>query len=295
MNTLEAATGKWRGILSQLGLEDQYLRGPRVHGPCPLCGGVDRYRFDNQDGRGTYFCNACGPGTGMQLLQKWRGWDFATAAKAVDDVIGNVQTDQIKPAMSDEKRRDLLRKLWRAGVVMDGRDPASLYLHGRGCLPKWITPDLRYVAECPAPDGVKRLAMIALVRDALGNPCNIHRTFFNETGKAKRAIMPGPLPEGSAVRLFKPGVVMGIAEGIETAYAAAKRFQIPVWSAINAGNLAKWQAPEGCEGVKVFGDCDPKYGGQAAAYALAHRLAVKGLAVEVHIPDTMGKDWADDA
>jgi putative DNA primase/helicase len=293
MKTLDAAKGKWKGILLQMGIERKHLTGN--HAPCPLCGGEDRFRFDNKHGNGSYICGQCGAGTGFQLVQRFKGWDFKATADAVDAVLSNVQNDQIKPAMSDEKRRDLLRKLWRAGVVMDGRDPASLYLHGRGCLPKWITPDLRYVAECPAPDGVKRLAMIALVRDALGNPCNIHRTFFNETGKAKRAIMPGPLPEGSAVRLFKPGVVMGIAEGIETAYAAAKRFQIPVWSAINAGNLAKWQAPEGCEGVKVFGDCDPKYGGQAAAYALAHRLAVKGLAVEVHIPDTMGKDWADDA
>lgn len=296
MKTLDAAAGKWRGILLQLGLGEQYLRGPKVHGPCPLCGGVDRYRFDNQDGRGTYFCNGCGAGTGMQLLQKWKGWDFATAASEVDKVLGNVREDAVKPAMDDDKRREMLRRLWQASKPLEPDCMAGWYLTSRGC--RWHgCPDLRFVEQCPAPDGVKRPALIALVRDAEGKPVNIHRTFLSESGKADmdnpRAMMPGAVPEGSAVRLFPVAERLGIAEGVETAYAASKRFGLPVWSAIDAGKLAKWQPPEGCKSVMVFGDADAKFAGQASAFALAHRLAVKGLAVSVHIPSELGKDWAD--
>lgn len=294
MKTLDAAKGKWKGILLQLGVDRKYLTGN--HAPCPLCGGNDRFRFDNKHGNGSYICGQCGAGTGMQLLQRLNGWDFATAAGEVDKVLGNVPPDTVKPAMDDEKRRGLLRALWQSAKPITHDDLAGRYLTAR--VAGWREcPDLRFVEQCPAPDGVKRPALIALVRDAAGNPVNIHRTFLGPNGKADmdnpRAMMPGPIPDGSAVRLAPPSAVIGIAEGIETALAAAKRFSVPVWSAINSTVLAKWQPPQGCELVMVFGDNDAKFGGQSAAYALAHKLAVKGLEVTVHIPDKAGTDWAD--
>lgn len=27
------------------------------HGPCPICHGKDRYRFDDLEGKGTFYCN----------------------------------------------------------------------------------------------------------------------------------------------------------------------------------------------------------------------------------------------
>jgi hypothetical protein len=39
MNTVERARGRWKAILPVLGIETR----PNKHGPCPLCGGVDRY------------------------------------------------------------------------------------------------------------------------------------------------------------------------------------------------------------------------------------------------------------
>ena len=297
MKTLDAARGKWRGILLQLGLPEVHLTAR--HGPCPLCGGEDRFRFDNKHGNGSYICNQCGAGTGMQLLQKVKGWDFRTAASEVDKVLGNVQADAVKPAMDDERRRAMLNALWKASAPIECDDPAGWYLTSR--VAGWQDcPDLRYAEQCPAPDGVKRPALIALVRDAFGSPANIHRTFLCDEGRKAdmgnaRAMMPGAVPEGSAVRLFPVAERMGIAEGIETAYAAAKRFGLPVWSAIDAGKLAKWQPPEGCKSVVVFGDNDRSFTGQAAAYTLANRLAVKGFEVSVQIPEQEGTDWADGA
>jgi phage/plasmid primase-like uncharacterized protein len=31
-----------------------------THQPCPLCGGEDRYRFDDLNGTGSWYCNQCG-------------------------------------------------------------------------------------------------------------------------------------------------------------------------------------------------------------------------------------------
>ena len=294
MKTLDAARGKWRGILLQLGLPEVHLTAR--HGPCPLCGGEDRFRFDNKHGNGSYICNQCGAGTGMQLLQKVKGWDFRTAASEVDKVLGNTPPDAVKPAMDDEKRKRLLNDLWKSGAPIKADCMAGFYLASRG-VGLCDCPDLRFVEQCPAPDGVKRPAMIALVRDAEGRPANIHRTFLGLSGKADmdnpRAMMPGSVAEGSAVRLFPVAERLGIAEGIETAYAAAKRFGLPVWSAIDAGKLAKWQPPEGCKSVVVFGDNDRSFTGQAAAFTLANRLAVKGFEVSVQIPEQEGTDWAD--
>src|SRR3546814_16069650 len=46
--------------------------------------------------------------------------------------------------------------------------------------------------------------------------------------------------------------------------------------------------------LRIFGDNDPKYGGQAAAYALANRMSVRLDCMEcsVEIPNQTGTDWA---
>lgn len=299
MNTLDAAKGKWRGILSELGVGEEFLKGPRHHGPCPLCGGTDRYRWDNRDGSGSYICGQCGAGTGMQLLQKLNGWDFKTAAAEVDRVIGNVRSDgPIKPPVSEAQRKRRLRDLYSQSKASQVDDAVGLYLAKRvGFLP--ACPDLRFHPSAPCPDGEKRPAMLAVVRDcATGAAVSIHRTFLTLAGtKADmpnpRAMMPGDLPEALSVRLSEAGETLGIAEGIETALAAQAKFGVPCHAALNAGFLAKWQPPEGVRRVIVFGDCDQTYTGQAAAYTLAHRLSRK-LQVEVRIPGQFGTDWADE-
>ena len=54
MNELtDAARGRWPDILSALaGLTSKQLTDE--HQPCPLCGGEDRYRFDDIEGNGTW-------------------------------------------------------------------------------------------------------------------------------------------------------------------------------------------------------------------------------------------------
>lgn len=86
MNTIEAAKGRWKSIHAHF-IDESYLKNK--HGPCPVCGGKDRYRYDNKDGNGTSYCNGCGAKDGMKLLMEVTGWDFKEAAKQVDQLIGN--------------------------------------------------------------------------------------------------------------------------------------------------------------------------------------------------------------
>lgn len=143
--------------------------------------------------------------------------------------------------------------------------------------------------------------MIAKVTAPDGKPCIIHRTYLTPDGQNLRVeggnarkVMSGSIPKGSAIRLMEHDKVLGIAEGIETAFAASRLFDVPVWAALNAGLLADWEPPEGVEEVAVFGDCDPGFAGQAAAFSLARRLAGKrGIRTSVHIPSTIGQDFND--
>lgn len=300
--TTHAAKGKWRGILMQLGIPGDVLQNR--HGPCPLCGGKDRFRFDNREGLGTYICGQCGAGDGIKLAVTYTGKPFAEVAAQIDGILGNVKADApSRPPMSEDERRAALRAVWSETLPVTPGDLAHIYLASRR-LDEMIYPKaMRFAPAIRDGEGGVRPALVALVGVWGEKPCTIHRTFLRPDGSGKaemeapRKLMPGDLPDGACVQLSewtdRGSGALGIAEGIETAMAASALFDLPVWAAINSAMLAKWTPPAGCDEVAIFADNDPKFGGQAAAYRLAHRLAVKGLHVTIHTPDRVGTDWAD--
>ncbi|HIH3683773.1 TPA: primase-helicase zinc-binding domain-containing protein, partial [Escherichia coli] len=60
------------------------------HQPCPVCGGSDRFRFDDREGRGTWYCNQCGAGDGLKLVEKVFGVSPSDAAAKVAAVTGSL-------------------------------------------------------------------------------------------------------------------------------------------------------------------------------------------------------------
>lgn len=140
--------------------------------------------------------------------------------------------------------------------------------------------------------------MIAMVMGPDGKPAILHRTYLTEDGRkadveAPRRLMPGTVPKGAAIRLMPHEGLLGIAEGLETAFAASSLFGVPCWAAVSAGMIAAWEPPSEVREIVVFGDNDPKFAGQAAAFALAHRLAVGGRTARVELPGPSGADWND--
>ena len=82
--TVEQACGHWPRILPALGVPVIKNR----HQACPVCGGSDRFRFDDKEGRGTWFCNQCGAGDGLKLVEKVFGVKPSEAAQKVNTVTG---------------------------------------------------------------------------------------------------------------------------------------------------------------------------------------------------------------
>jgi len=294
MDTANAARGRWTGVLSALGIDSKFLRN--VHGPCPICnGGKDRWRFDDKL-NGNFFCSHCGSGDGFVLLQKFHGWDFKRAAAEVDKIVGTIpETTEKKPERTEEDKRAYMKKLWKESMPVTPGDPVWLYLERRCGDPSGVRQDIRFhPALKHSVDGGLHPAMLAMMGWDGKRYSGIHRTYLDANGQ-KAQVDPVRMSYGDvgAVRLGPVLERLGIAEGIETAACASKIFGLPVWSAICANGLIAWEPPEGVKSVVVFGDNDDNYTGQAAAFALAKRLRISGLEVEVQIPGTVGTDWAD--
>ena len=286
-HTADAAFGKWPGILQALGVNAKFLRN--VHGPCPSCGGKDRFRFDDK-GNGNFICSFCGAGDGFSLLQKLRGWDFAEAARQVDAIVGRVAATEQKAERTEAEKLAAIHHLLEIAKPLT---PRSASLEGVSLV------DLRSAENCRhSVEQGSHPALLAILRYPDGKGASIHRTFLTPDGRKAavdpvRKIMPGRPLATSAVRLGPLEPRIGIAEGIETAICASKVFGLPVWAAISAGGMAAWVPPPEVREVLICADNDASFTGQAAAFALARRLVKDGLAVDVRIPETVGTDWAD--
>lgn len=295
----ERCTGRWLDLLTLSGIDRAHLNGK--HGPCPICGGRDRFRFDDKEGTGSYFCNACGAGDGFSLLMKVKGWTFAECANQLEKIVGKAAFAKPRKQIDGDKLRQAMNNLWLGSVPLSEGDPVDRYLSARGVGMKTYPAALRYAEKCTyhheGNSYTSHPAMIAMVTGPTGKPATLHRTYLNHGGgkadlTSPRRVMPGSVEKGAAIRLGDAAEVMGIAEGIETALAASVIYRLPVWAALNAGMLMQFQPPEEAREIHIFGDHDSNYAGQSAANALAHRLSVQGLQAQVLIPDEPG-DWND--
>jgi putative DNA primase/helicase len=296
---LERCNGRWRSILPALGIDQRYLTGKQS--PCPICGGRDRFRWDNKRGDGTFFCNWCGAGQGIKLAMLFTGIsDFKEIATKIDAVLGEAPREQARAERSQAEHRANMNRLWQGSRPVRAGDHVDKWMRRRGialdsypsCLQ--AHPGLRHRDSRTVHPG-----MLAKMVDASGKPVMLHRTFMTEDGRKAPVgngkvrmfcAGAGMITPGSAVRLKPAAKTMGIAEGLETALASAQLFGMPVWAALSDNGVAKFEPPTIAEHLVIMGDHDANGAGQRAAYALASRLRIR---VEVKIPDAPDSDWND--
>ena len=130
--TVKQACGHWPRILPALGVKVIKNR----HQSCPVCGGSDRFRFDDKEGRGTWFCNQCGAGDGLKLVEKVFGVTPPEAAGKVNAVTGNLPPVAPEVIAAAEAETEADRKAAAALAVrlMEKTRPATgnAYLTRKG-------------------------------------------------------------------------------------------------------------------------------------------------------------------
>ena len=285
-----AAVGKWASILTLLGIDSKHLIGK--HGPCVLCGGKDRARWNRATEH--YHCNACGSMSGMDLAIAYTGTPFKDLAQEIKKSIlgiatvtaNNDQDDYQKNLVYIESLKPKLRKL-------NGNDPASLYLKNRGLT---VAPE-KHVWWMDEYKGMP--AMVAMFSTASGELSTLHITHLTADGEkanveVQKRILPVARPmTGGAIQLFNADKVLGLAEGIESALAVHELEGIPVWATGNAQMMEKFEIPEYVEELWIYADSDANFTGQKSAYTLANKAALKGIKTRVSFVMN-GDRWAAD-
>ena len=291
------ANGKWPNILASLGIDV----GNGKHGPCPICGGKDRFRFndiDRSDGiaKGAYYCSQCDPGSGVTLVMKTLGIEYKEAMETIAKIVGTVEPSkhQKQFTMTPEQ----MRKIFESTMPIRKGDPGHFYLACRGLnsMPKMLRVGQVWEDETHK----YQMAILAAFTLPDGEMATMHRTFIKDGYKLDienpKRFLPRLKPlAGGAIRLYEPGPVLGIAEGIETAIACKEQWQIPVWAAIGTANMQSFEPPKGTEQLIVFSDNDENFAGQKAAFTLANRIVIqRKIPVSVEVPDTPGVDFLDE-
>ena len=121
LSTIMRAQHRWREILPLLGIDTTFL--VNRHGPCPLCGGKDRFRFDDRDGSGSYYCSRCGAGTGVLMVRKKHGLNHKEACDKIDEIIG---TDPAPRRPAPKPDRSNKREIAIRQLLHSATDGASL-------------------------------------------------------------------------------------------------------------------------------------------------------------------------
>lgn len=321
---------RWDALVMQY-VPEQFLSGRAS--PCPVCGGRDRFTYDNRRGRGDWVCRKCDNGApmagdGILLVCRVTGMSFAEVAKLIK---GSPLPPPATPStvssagahcnrLDSQKAAIRIGRIWSAARSVTDRDPVMSYLASR--VPGLSAPAsaaLRHADLDYWHDGKvlgRYPAMLAAFTLPDGRVATLHRTFLDPTKPAKATVVTedgeilsakrnevSALPTaGGAVRLMAADRgEIGVAEGIETAYAAHMLSGVPTWSCLNRVLLSRFQVPRGMgiHTIHIFADFDEvdartgRSPGMADALALQKRLRAEGFKAILHRPLVRGTDFCD--
>ncbi|HAZ3445684.1 TPA: DNA primase [Citrobacter freundii] len=207
------ANNNWPAIMERLAIPTN-----SAEGPCPACGGNTRYRFDNKDNRGTYFCSHCGAGTGLDLVMKVNQCGPREAAELVAEAM-TLPMPEPKQAR-DKPQTDIAGKV--AALAAKASPGQSAYLTSKGL-------------QCPFPmlsDG----SLLLVLKNGAGAATGAQ---VIKPDGSKR-LVAGTVKKGSfcVVNSGATSETVIIAEGLATALSVQQfRPDATIIAAIDAGNL----------------------------------------------------------
>ena len=326
---IQHSTGQWNYILPALGVSAEALSNK--HKPCPACGGKDRFRYDDKQGRGTFVCGQLDglSGDGFALVQHIYGCDFKEAARLVAGVLGMVEGEPLperktppqQPAQPQKDRIEALQALWAIAEQNRGHDCIKTYLPGRGLNVAAIEPivsTLGFVAALDywvQDDKDKWLvlgqypAIVAKFESVDGELMGLHRTYLNAVCTGKLSIndpFTGRLLDakkmmaryqgsntGAAIQLCPAAGYLAVCEGIENGAAIYQESGLPVWACGSAGGMAAMALPSTVKQLFVFADTDANEAGIKAARRLESRAIAQGIEVRIWQSGVAGMDILD--
>ncbi|EAY1317125.1 DNA primase [Salmonella enterica] len=286
--TVKQACGHWSRILPALGVKVIKNR----HQACPVCGGSDRFRFDDKEGRGTWFCNQCGAGDGLKLVEKVFGVSASEAAGKVDAVTGNLPpvAPEVIAAAEAETEADRKAAAALAVKLMEKTRPASgnAYLTRKG----FPGHECVMLTATHKTGGVTFRAgdMVVPLYDNAGALVNVQ--LINSDG-LKRTLKGGAV-KGACHTIEgkkQAGKRLWVAEGYATALTVHHLTGETVMVALSSVNLLSLaslarQKHPACQ-IVLAADRDLNGNGQSKAAAAAD--ACEGI---VALPPVFG-DWND--
>ena len=206
--TVKQACGHWPRILPALGVKVMKNR----HQACPVCGGSDRFRFDDKEGRGTWLCNQCGAGDGLKLVEKVFGVKPSEAAQKVSAVTGNLPpvAKEVIATAEAETEADRKAAVSLAVRLMEKTRTAS----GNAYLTRKGFPD----RECPVLSVMHKTGGVTFRAGDVVVP------LYDDTGALVNLQL---ISSDGLKRTLKGGAVKGACHTIEGKKQAGKR----LWTA----------------------------------------------------------------
>jgi putative DNA primase/helicase len=199
---------------------------------------------------------------------------------------------------TEENKIEYANKIWSESRPAQGT-LVEAYLRSRGYTGK-IPDSIRYYPSLKhTPSGNYFPAMIAAVTLFPSYEIvAIHRTYLKSDGTVKADVEPNKMmigrAKGGAVMFGeREGMLLHVAEGIETALSIFLATGLPTLAALSASNMSNICLPSVQDVPFLFIDADNDEAGIKAAIKLGDREDAVGRTVMVAITDTADSDFND--
>jgi putative DNA primase/helicase len=237
---------------------------------------------------------------------QFMGMSFKDTASEIRKILGVCKMEAVKTEAPDlEKRKERLASILKGCKRITHYTVAAQYFASR-CITEvpesdcFTHPALDYFDSDGKRQGAHP-AIVSRIRTPTGEISSFQILYLTEDGKKLnttdcRKILPVIAPmKGGAIRLYAATDILCIAEGLESAMSVRIDTGMPVWSAINAGNMESIIIPESVKHVYIFADSDDTFTGQKSAYALARRIRLEGVRETVNVINLIDQEQVIDS